>query len=112
MTAVSSDAIHAGPSTTMFDRRPPLQGFGRDLRDPYVFKGPDNRWKMLLGGADETAALVLLYETEDADAAHDWRSPRLFLPSALASLRWMARAKGFSRSFSASSGTGRQSMDG
>ena len=73
MTAVSSDAIHAGPSTTMFDRRPPLQGFGRDLRDPYVFKGPDNRWKMLLGGADETAALVLIYETEDADAAHDWR---------------------------------------
>ena len=73
MTAVSADALHAGASTPILQERPPLPGFGRDLRDPYVFKGPDDRWKMLLGGADEAAALVLLYETDDPDAASGWR---------------------------------------
>jgi len=73
MTAVSSNAIEAGGSTPVLSVRPSLPGFGPDLRDPYVFMGPDGLWKMLLGGADETAALVLLYETETADAADGWR---------------------------------------
>jgi beta-fructofuranosidase len=63
MTALSSDLIEAGPSTPVIDSRPPLPGFGTDLRDPYVFKGPDGLWKMLLGGADAQAALVILYES-------------------------------------------------
>jgi beta-fructofuranosidase len=73
MMALSSDALTAGESTGLICERPPLPGFGRDMRDPYVFKGPDGAWKMLLGGADETAALVLLYETQAADAATGWR---------------------------------------
>ena len=36
-----------------------------DFRDPYVFKGPDGRWKMLLGGRDHAAGVILLYETAD-----------------------------------------------
>lgn len=73
MTAVSLDGIAAGPSTPVIDDRPPLAGFGNDLRDPYVFRGPDGLWKMVLAGNDETAALVLLYETADPEAAADWR---------------------------------------
>jgi beta-fructofuranosidase len=73
MTAVSPDLIGAGPSTVVIGERPPLPGFGRDLRDPYVFKGPDGLWKMVLGGHDDGAALVLLYETDDLGAACDWR---------------------------------------
>lgn len=73
MTAISQDCLSAGPSAAVIDTRPPLPGFGRDLRDPYVFKGPDGLWKMVLGGADSTAALVLLYETDDETAATGWR---------------------------------------
>ncbi len=72
MTAVSLDGITAGPSTAVIDGRPPLAGFGNDLRDPYVFMGPDGRWKMVLAGNDESAALVLLYETADPEAATGW----------------------------------------
>lgn len=72
MTATSTDLLTASPSTPVIDTRPALPGFGRDLRDPFVFKGPDGLWKMLLGGADETSALVLLYQTADPDAATGW----------------------------------------
>ena len=72
MTATTSDFISASASTPVMDQCPPLPGFGRDLRDPFVFKGPDGVWKMVLGGADNTAALVLLYETHDPTAASGW----------------------------------------
>lgn len=73
MTAVSDDLLSVGPSTVLLDGRPPLGTFGNDLRDPYVFMGPDGLWKMVLGGNDASAALVLLYETGDPDAAAGWR---------------------------------------
>lgn len=73
MTAASADGITATASRPVIDTRPPLPGFGQDLRDPYVFKGPDGLWKMLLGGADATAALVLMYETAQPDATGGWR---------------------------------------
>jgi beta-fructofuranosidase len=73
MTAVSPNTLRAGPSTSVIDRPPPLPGFGRDLRDPYVFAKPGGGWSMLLGGADASAALVLLYETVAPDAAEGWR---------------------------------------
>lgn len=73
MTAVSVDTITAGPSTAVIDGKPPVAGFGNDLRDPYVFRGPDGLWKMVLGGNDATAALVLLYETADPEAVGGWR---------------------------------------
>ena len=73
MTAVSADLVSTGSSTSVIATRPLIPGFGRDLRDPYVFQGPDGLWKMALGGADETAALVLLYESDDPAAATGWR---------------------------------------
>ena len=72
LTAVSTDLIAAGASAPIIERRPPIHGFRRDMRDPYVFKGPDGVWKMLLGGADEEAALVLLYESRHVEGAEDW----------------------------------------
>jgi beta-fructofuranosidase len=38
-----------------------------------VLRGPDGRWKLLLGGADADGGLVLLYESADPNAAADWR---------------------------------------
>jgi len=73
MTALSADGLGVENAAPVVERRPPLPGFGRDLRDPYVFRGGDGRWKMLLGGADAEAALVLLYDSADAKAAADWR---------------------------------------
>lgn len=73
MTATSADGISAKPSVPVIRDRPPLPGFGPDLRDPFVFKGGDGTWKMLLGGADAGAALVLLYETDHALATEGWR---------------------------------------
>ncbi len=73
LTALSPDLLTAGPAEVLIDARPPVPGFGRDLRDPFVLRGPDGRWKMLLGGNDAGAALVLLYETEAADGGSGWR---------------------------------------
>lgn len=73
MTAVSDDLVGVGPSKPVIAETPSLPGLGRNFRDPYVFKGPDGRWKMLLGAGTDDAALVLLYETADADAAGGWR---------------------------------------
>ena len=73
MTAISPDGISVAPSTPVIKSRPPLPGFGPDLRDPFVFKGPDGAWKMLLGGADANAALVLMYETDHPEATEGWR---------------------------------------
>jgi len=73
MTAVSTDVIAAGPSEAVLTERPPIPGYRKDFRDPYVLRGPDGRFKMLIGGNDRQDALILLYETDDATAAHGWR---------------------------------------
>ena len=73
MTAVSDDLVEIGPSAPVVTEVPELPGLGKNFRDPYVFKGPDGLWKMLLGAGDDTAALVLLYETEDARGVAGWR---------------------------------------
>ncbi len=73
MTAVMADGLLAGPSSSILDAHPPVPGYRNDWRDPFVFQGPDGRLKMLLGGADATSSLVLLYETDDPDGSGDWR---------------------------------------
>ncbi len=73
MTAETRDLITVGPSSPVVSETPAVPGFGKNFRDPYVFKGPDGLWKMLLGGGTDTAAMVLLYETEDAAGTSDWR---------------------------------------
>ncbi|KQV33580.1 MULTISPECIES: glycoside hydrolase family 32 protein [unclassified Rhizobium] len=72
LSAVSRDGIVAGPSETVLPLRPEGLDLTTDFRDPYVFKGPDGRWKMLLGSRDKTGGVVLLYETAAADGADGW----------------------------------------
>lgn len=72
ITTVSQDLLSAGPSTPVITDRPSIPNFGKDIRDPYVFRGPDGLWKMLVAGADDRAGLVLLYETQAPDAADGW----------------------------------------
>lgn len=73
MGAASRDLLAAGPAEALLTDAPPIEAFGRDLRDPYVFRGPDGLWKMLLGGADAAGGLVLLYESAHERGAADWR---------------------------------------
>lgn len=73
VTATTQDRIAAGPSTPLITETPAIPGFRKDFRDPYVFRGPDGRWKMLLGGGTDSAAVILLYESEAENAASDWR---------------------------------------
>ena len=73
MTALTTDLVTVGPSAPVVDAVPDLPRFGKNFRDPYVFKGPDGLWKMVLGGGTDTAAVVLLYETEDAAGVAGWR---------------------------------------
>lgn len=72
LAAVSHDGIVAGPSETVLPLRPEGLDLTTDFRDPYVFKGPDGRWKMLLGSRDKTGGVVLLYETTDPHGAGSW----------------------------------------
>jgi len=72
ITTVSRDMLSAGPSTPIITDRPSIPNFGKDIRDPYVFKGPDGIWKMVVAGADDRGGLVLLYETRDPEAADGW----------------------------------------
>lgn len=52
----------------------PVESYGRgDFRDPYVFLGPDGRWKMLLGTRDKSAAIVLLYDSADGQSTDGWQ---------------------------------------
>ncbi|ODT13263.1 MAG: hypothetical protein ABS35_38200 [Kaistia sp. SCN 65-12] len=73
ITAVSTDLLSAGPSRPIIQTRPAIPNFGKDIRDPYVFRGPDGLWKMLVAGADDVAGLVLLYETDDPAGVEGWR---------------------------------------
>jgi Beta-fructosidases (levanase/invertase) len=72
MTAVSPDLFSAGQAEPLLDRRPDGEGLTLDFRDPYVFRGPDGLWKMLLGSQSEAGGVILLYETEDRSAASGW----------------------------------------
>ncbi|MEI2301762.1 GH32 C-terminal domain-containing protein [Ensifer sp. MJa1] len=72
LSAVSRDGIVAGSSEVVLPLRPEGMNLTTDFRDPYVFKGPDGRWKMLLGSRDRSGGVVLLYETADRQGAADW----------------------------------------
>ncbi|GEO83508.1 MULTISPECIES: GH32 C-terminal domain-containing protein [Alphaproteobacteria] len=72
MSAVSADLFTAGEATVILPHRPQDEGLTLDFRDPYVFKGPDGRWKMLLGSQSDEGGVILLYETEDPQAAGGW----------------------------------------
>jgi len=72
LTAMSRDGIAAGQSEVVLPLRPEGLNLTTDFRDPYVFKGPDGRWKMLLGSRDGTGGVVLLYETADPAAVAGW----------------------------------------
>ncbi|WP_034854398.1 beta-fructofuranosidase [Sinorhizobium sojae] len=72
LTAVSDDLVTAGPAELVLAERPAGLDLTLDFRDPYVFEGPDGRWKMLVGSRDHAGGVVLLYETADPDAAAGW----------------------------------------
>lgn len=72
MSAVSADLFSAGEASVILPHRPEGEGLTLDFRDPYVFKGPDGRWKMLLGSQSADGGVILLYETEDPQAAGGW----------------------------------------
>lgn len=72
LTARSADGVSAGPSTILLPERPAGLDLSLDFRDPYVVKGPDGLWKMLLGSRDRTGGVILLYDTPDPDGAGGW----------------------------------------
>ncbi|MGE6784464.1 GH32 C-terminal domain-containing protein [Ensifer adhaerens] len=72
LSAVSRDGIIAGPSEVILPVRPQGLNLTADFRDPYVFKGPDGRWKMLVGSRDRSGGVVLLYETAALQGATGW----------------------------------------
>ncbi|MBZ9792662.1 glycoside hydrolase family 32 protein [Rhizobium sp. 3T7] len=72
LSAICPDEIHVGNPSVVLPLRPDGLGLTLDFRDPYVFKGPDGLWKMLLGSRDKSGGVILLYETLDNDAAGGW----------------------------------------
>ncbi|KQW56653.1 MULTISPECIES: beta-fructofuranosidase [unclassified Ensifer] len=72
LTAVSHDQITAGAQEIILAHRPSGLDLTLDFRDPYVFKGPDHLWKMLIGSRDRAGGVVLLYECGDPNGASDW----------------------------------------
>jgi len=72
MTAVSPDLFSAGQAELLLGSRPEGEGLTPDFRDPYVFRGPDGLWKMLLGSQSNEGGVILLYETLDNTAASGW----------------------------------------
>lgn len=71
-SAVTYDLISPALSDEVPLQRPDAAGGSGDFRDPYVFKGPDGRWKMLLGSRDKKAGIVLLYDSDDALSPTGW----------------------------------------
>jgi len=71
-TATTRDLINVDPAELILPARPEGLNLTTDFRDPYVFMGPDNRWKMLLGTRDRDGGVILLYDTDDAQAASGW----------------------------------------
>lgn len=71
-TATSRDLVNVEPASLILPARPAGLGLTTDFRDPYVFMGPDGKWKMLLGTRDREGGVILLYETDDPAAATGW----------------------------------------
>ncbi|SCB58754.1 beta-fructofuranosidase [Rhizobium aethiopicum] len=71
-TATSRDLVTVEPASLILPARPAGLGLTTDFRDPYVFMGPDGKWKMLLGTRDREGGVILLYETDDPTAATGW----------------------------------------
>ncbi|OWV72967.1 beta-fructofuranosidase [Rhizobium sp. R339] len=71
-TATSRDLVTVEPASLILPARPEGLGLTTDFRDPYVFSGPDGRWKMLLGTRDREGGVILLYETDEPTAAAGW----------------------------------------
>jgi beta-fructofuranosidase len=71
-TATTRDLITVDPAELILPTRPEGLNLTTDFRDPYVFMGPDCRWKMLLGTRDRDGGVILLYDTDDAEAASGW----------------------------------------
>jgi beta-fructofuranosidase len=71
-TAVVSDGIEAGPSHVIVDRSPDGLGLGSDFRDPFVFKGPDGRYRMVVGSSDQHGGVTLMFHTDDPEGAAGW----------------------------------------
>ncbi|OHV18863.1 glycoside hydrolase family 32 protein [Rhizobium sp. RMa-01] len=71
-TAISRDLVNVEPADLILPARPAGLGLTTDFRDPYVFLGPDGKWKMLLGTRDRDGGVILLYQTDDPAAAAGW----------------------------------------
>ncbi|MBX5239059.1 glycoside hydrolase family 32 protein [Rhizobium sp. NLR22b] len=71
-TAISHDLVNVEPASLILPARPAGLGLTTDFRDPYVFLGQDDKWKMLLGTRDREGGVILLYETDDPAAATGW----------------------------------------
>ncbi|OWV99872.1 beta-fructofuranosidase [Rhizobium sp. R693] len=72
LTALSVDGLVATAPSVILPQRPDGLDLTLDFRDPYVFKGPDGYWKMLLGSRDKCGGVVLLYETLDPEGENGW----------------------------------------
>ncbi|MBB3398582.1 MULTISPECIES: glycoside hydrolase family 32 protein [unclassified Rhizobium] len=72
LCALSGDGLVAQAPSIVLRERPQGLDLTLDFRDPYVFKGPDGYWKMLLGSRDKSGGVVLLYETLDPRGAEGW----------------------------------------
>lgn len=73
LTATSHNIITASQAEIILPNRPAGLGLMLDFRDPYVVKGPDGLWKMVLGSLSQQGGVILLYETDDPVAAGGWR---------------------------------------
>ncbi|MDQ0320098.1 beta-fructofuranosidase [Pararhizobium capsulatum DSM 1112] len=73
LTATSHNIITASEAHVILPNRPSDLGLTLDFRDPYVVRGPDGLWKMVLGSLSQQGGVVLLYETDDPAAADGWR---------------------------------------
>ncbi|MCV9965369.1 glycoside hydrolase family 32 protein [Pararhizobium sp. BT-229] len=73
LTATSHNIITASEAEVILPMRPSGLGLTLDFRDPYVVKGPDGLWKMVLGSLSHQGGVILLYETDDPSAAGGWR---------------------------------------
>ncbi|WP_374763590.1 glycoside hydrolase family 32 protein [Yunchengibacter salinarum] len=58
------DGWHTGPEQPVIAGLPATD-MGQDFRDPWVFKGPDGRWKCLIGGQHGAHRMVYLYQSPD-----------------------------------------------
>ncbi|MGV1793424.1 GH32 C-terminal domain-containing protein [Rhizobium sp. A37_96] len=72
LSALCEDELSTQTPAIILPARPEGLGLTQDFRDPYVFKGPDGLWKMLLGSRDKAGGVVLLYETSDPQGADGW----------------------------------------